>query len=119
MSKRVLLIFCILLLHGVVGTATAQYGGGGGGGGGGAGGSGGMPHQTSPSSPYTGSDLGGDVGGAAAQVDPHLVNAWGLVAGPATPWWVANNVTSSSTLYAGTGAVETLGVTVAGGPSGV
>ena len=113
MSRRVLSVLCILLLHGVVGTAAAQYGGGGGGG------SGGMAHQASPSSPYTLTNLVGDVAGEAAQVDPHLVNAWGLVAGPSTPWWVADNVTSSSTLYAGTGAVVPLVVTVPGAPTGI
>jgi hypothetical protein len=100
MPKRVLPMLCILLLHGVVGTATAQYGGGGG--------SGGMPHPAAPSSPYTLTNLVGDMAGAAAQVDPHLVNAWGLVAGPFTPWWVVNNTTNSSTLYTGTGAVVPL-----------
>src|SRR5207247_8864102 len=70
-------------------------------------------------SPYTLTNLVGDVAGAAAQVDPHLVNAWGLVAGPSTPWWVANNSTGSSTLYAGTGAVLPLVVTVPGAPTGI
>jgi uncharacterized protein (TIGR03118 family) len=31
--------------------------------------------------------------------DPHLQNAWGLVRGPATPWWVSNNAGGTSTLY--------------------
>ena len=39
-----------------------------------------------------------DVPGAAASVDPNLVNAWGLAAGPTTPWWVADNGTNVSTL---------------------
>src|SRR5690242_8831022 len=38
--------------------------------------------------------------------DANLVNAWGLVAGPTTPWWTANNGTGTSTLYnVGTGAI--------------
>jgi uncharacterized protein (TIGR03118 family) len=106
-------VLCVVLLHGVVGTATAQYGGGG------SGGSGGMPHAPAPSSPYTLTNLVGDAAGAAAQVDPHLVNAWGLVAGPSTPWWVANNATGSSTLYTGTGAVVPLVVAVPGAPTGI
>jgi uncharacterized protein (TIGR03118 family) len=113
MARRVLSVLCIVLLHGVVGTAAAQYGGGGGAG------SGGMPRQASPSSPYMLTNLVGDVAGEAAQIDPHLVNAWGLVAGPSTPWWVANNVTSSSTLYTGTGTVLPLVVTVPGAPTGI
>ena len=56
--------------------------------------------------------------GRAAQVDPNLVNAWGLVAGPSTPWWVADAETDVSTLYDGTGAVLPLVVKVAGGPTG-
>jgi uncharacterized protein (TIGR03118 family) len=114
MARGVASVLCILLLHGVAGTATAQYGGGGGGGG-----SGGMQSPVASSSAYTVTNLVGDVAGAAAQVDPHLVNAWGLVAGPSTPWWVANNVTSSSTLYTGTGAVLPLVVTVPGAPTGI
>jgi len=78
-----------------------------------------MPHTpAAPSSPYTLTKLAADVSGAAAQVDPHLINAWGLVAGPATPWWVANNETNSSTLYGSTGNVIPLVVSVPGSPTG-
>src|SRR5262249_49284448 len=40
--------------------------------------------------------------------DSQLVNAWGLTAGPATPWWVSDNGTDVSTLYntAGSTAVK-------------
>jgi uncharacterized protein (TIGR03118 family) len=113
MAKRLVSVLCILLLHGVLGTAAAQYGGGGG-----SGGSAGMPRAV-PSSPHTVTKLVGDVAGAVAQVDPNLVNAWGLVAGPATPWWVSDNRTNSSTLYDGTGAVLPLVVTVPGAPTGI
>jgi len=51
--------------------------------------------------------------------DPDLVNAWGLVAGPVspgrpngTPWWVADNGTSLSTLYNGAGVKQGLVVKV-------
>jgi hypothetical protein len=113
--KRVLSVLGIVVLLGVVSAATAQYGGGGGSGG--SGGSGGMSHA--PSSAYTVTKLVADTSGAAAQVDPHLVNAWGLVAGPSTPWWVSDNGTSLSTLYDGIGAVLPLVVTVAGAPTGI
>lgn len=55
---------------------------------------------------------------AAAATDASLVNAWGLSAGPTTPWWSANNGSNTSTLYAGTGVKAALTVTVAGGPTG-
>ncbi|MBV9921380.1 MAG: hypothetical protein JOY78_11085, partial [Pseudonocardia sp.] len=35
----------------------------------------------------------------APVTDPNLVNPWGIAFGPTTPLWVANNGTSTSTLY--------------------
>jgi hypothetical protein len=40
---------------------------------------------------------------SAEHTDPNLVNAWGIAAGPSTPWWVADNGTGVSTLYDGDG----------------
>ena len=40
-----------------------------------------------------------DVPGLAPLTDPHLVNAWGLSQGPATPLWVSDNGKDVSTLY--------------------
>src|SRR6267142_3500357 len=48
------------------------------------------------------------------RTDPNLVNAWGLVAGPTTPWWVANNGTATSTLYDGAGVPLALIVSLPG-----
>ena len=61
-------------------------------------------------------NLQSDVPGLAANTDPDLVNGWGIVAGPTTPWWVADNGTSRSTLYNGnTGAkIPTVIVDIAG-----
>ena len=117
MLKRVLFVLGIVALLGIVSAATAQYGGGGGSGG--STGSGGTSRQTATSGKYTSTKLVADTAGAAAQVDPHLVNPWGLVAGPATPWWVSNDGNNSSTLYDGTGAVLPLVVTVPGAPTGI
>jgi uncharacterized protein (TIGR03118 family) len=55
---------------------------------------------------------------AAAASDTALVNAWGLSAGPTTPWWAANNGSNTSTLYNGVGSKQALTVAVAGGPTG-
>jgi uncharacterized protein (TIGR03118 family) len=52
-------------------------------------------------------------------VDPHLLNAWGLDAGPTSPWLVANNHADLSTLYNAAGTKLGLEVTVAGGPTGL
>ena len=51
--------------------------------------------------------------------DANLVNSWGLAAGPATPWWVADNGTGVSTLYTGAGAKLGLTVAVGDNPTGV
>jgi uncharacterized protein (TIGR03118 family) len=60
-----------------------------------------------------------DQPGVAPVTDPDLVNAWGLVSGPTTPWWVADNGTNKSTLYRGSdGAKQGLVVGVAGAPTG-
>ena len=55
---------------------------------------------------------------SAAAADASLVNGWGLAAGPTTPWWAANNGTSTSTLYDSAGTKQALTVTVAGSPTG-
>jgi uncharacterized protein (TIGR03118 family) len=63
-------------------------------------------------------DLVADGAGAAPAADASLVNAWGLSAGPTTPWWSSNNGTNTSTLYSGSGAKQALTVSVPGGPTG-
>ncbi|MEO8422892.1 MAG: TIGR03118 family protein [Actinomycetota bacterium] len=60
-----------------------------------------------------------DQAGHAAATDPNLVNAWGLAAGPTTPWWVNAADSDVSTLYDGTGAILPLVVDVTGGPTGL
>jgi uncharacterized protein (TIGR03118 family) len=67
---------------------------------------------------YTVTPLVSDQPNVAPLQDPKLVNAWGLTAGPTTPWWVANQATSSSTLYDGAGTKAALEVAVPGGPTG-
>ncbi len=59
-----------------------------------------------------------DKPGVGQLQDTNLVNAWGLVSGPSTPWWVANNHSDTSTLYDGSGNRIPLVVTVAGAPTG-
>src|SRR5437870_5095477 len=50
----------------------------------------------------------------ADHTDPNLVNAWGLVSSPTSPWWISDNGTGRSTLYTvSTGAIPLI-VTVPG-----
>lgn len=58
-------------------------------------------------------------GGVPAPItDPHLVNAWGLTAGPTTPWWVSDNGIDLSTLYKADGSKQGLEVHVNTAPTG-
>ena len=54
----------------------------------------------------------------AEHTNSNVVNAWGIAAGPTTPWWVANNGTDTSTLFNGDGTAIPLVVQVEGGPTG-
>src|SRR5206468_2266348 len=62
---------------------------------------------SSASNPYSGSNA-----------DPHLVNAWGIAFNPQGFVWVANNGTSTSTLYDGAGVPQSLVVSIPAGGAG-
>jgi uncharacterized protein (TIGR03118 family) len=53
---------------------------------------------------YQQTNLVSDLPGVAGVTDPNLVNSWGIVHGPTTPFWIADNGTGVSTLYNGAGA---------------
>jgi uncharacterized protein (TIGR03118 family) len=67
--------------------------------------------QSSTSNAYLAHNLVSDLPGIADHQDPNLVNPWGNGFG-ATPFWIGNNGTGTSTLYDGTGAASALVVTI-------
>src|SRR5438046_1792859 len=69
---------------------------------------------------YTQHNLVSDGFVPADHPDPNMVNAWGLVSGPTTPWWIADNGSGRTTLYnVGTGAIQAIfTVPGAGGQQG-
>ena len=69
---------------------------------------------------YVETPIVSDQPGVAPVTDPNLVNPWGISFGPTTPLWVANNGTSTSTLYStNTGAAKRpLVVSTQPGPTG-
>ena len=73
---------------------------------------------------YTRTNLVSDIPGAAQVLDPNLVNAWGMAAGPATPVWVSAADSGVSTIYRGANgatpvSIVPLVVTIPGGaPTG-
>jgi uncharacterized protein (TIGR03118 family) len=64
--------------------------------------------------------IASDQPSVAPVTDPDLVNPWGIAFGPTTPLWVANNGTSTSTLYSTNPAAAKLPlvVTTQPGPTG-
>jgi uncharacterized protein (TIGR03118 family) len=73
-----------------------------------------LPAGTAPVSTnsYLQTSLVSDLPGLAPITDTNLVNPWGLVAGPTTPFWVADNHAGLSTLYNSTGGIQSLVVTI-------
>ena len=72
---------------------------------------------------YTATSLVSDVNTSAnpyatSNVDPNLVNSWGIAFNPAGFVWVANAGTSTSTLYDGNGARQSLVVAIPAGTAG-
>jgi uncharacterized protein (TIGR03118 family) len=73
---------------------------------------------------YQQTNLVSDIQGLAqnptgAQPDTQLVNPWGLIASPTSPWWVADNNAGLSTLYNGQGVEQGLVVNIPSPVSGV
>ncbi|HXE15082.1 MAG TPA: TIGR03118 family protein [Bryobacteraceae bacterium] len=68
---------------------------------------------------YTQTNLISNDGRGGTKPDANLINGWGLARGSSTPWWVADNGSGVSTLYAGDGTILPLVVTVSGSPTGV
>jgi len=60
---------------------------------------------------YVSTNLVSNAAGALQQ-DPNLVDGWGLVSFPTSPFWVSNQNTSTSTLFTGNGTIVPLVVQV-------
>ena len=69
------------------------------------------------SAQYKRTDLVSNQPGVAPTTEQRLVNAWGLVALPTSPFWVSDNGTGFSTLYTGTGQQIPLFVTIPPAPA--
>jgi uncharacterized protein (TIGR03118 family) len=88
-------------------TCTGTSSGGGGyGGGGGATSSQTTTLTVNPATAYAVKALVADTAGVAATQDANLENAWGLVFAANDPVWIANNHTSTVSLYDGNGTKE-------------
>ena len=54
-----------------------------------------------PGSAYRQTNFVSDVGGLAFSQDPLLVNPWGIAQLATSPFWIANNASSTATIYGG------------------
>jgi len=61
---------------------------------------------------YNQTNLVSNTAGVAPVTDPQLINPWGLSRNSGSPWWVSDQATGFSTLYDGTGAKQSLIVTI-------
>lgn len=61
---------------------------------------------------YLQTNLVSDLPGLAQSQDPDLVNPWGIVANPTSPFWINDNGTGLSTIYTGNGQKQGLVVTI-------
>ena len=75
---------------------------------------------------YKLTNLTSDQSGKAKHMDPLLVNAWGLVYAPSSPFWISDEGNGWSTLYDGSGVPQSLQVIIpsasgsgAGSPTGI
>jgi uncharacterized protein (TIGR03118 family) len=66
------------------------------------------------SAQYVRTDLVTNSGAGNTIQDSHLVNAWGLVSTPSSPFWVSDNGTGFSTLYSISNTGGAVSATVAG-----
>ena len=67
-----------------------------------------------PTQFYAQRNLVSDGAVPADHTNTDVVNAWGLVSGPTTPWWIADNGTGKSTVYRVNTGTFPLTVTVPG-----
>ena len=72
-----------------------------------------------PTNQYMVTDLASNASSGAPFTDANMVNPWGMSRSSGSPWWLADNGTGLSTLYAGTGQVIPLVVTVPAAKSGM
>lgn len=68
---------------------------------------------------FTVTSLVVDSGASAAHTDAKLINSWGIAFNPTGFVWVANNGSSSSTLYDGNGVPQSLVVATPVAPTGI
>jgi uncharacterized protein (TIGR03118 family) len=69
-------------------------------------------HLLSAPGGFVQTNLVSDIPGLAQVTDPNLLNPWGLTASSNSPFWVANNVSGTATLYNGQGGIVPLVVNI-------
>src|SRR5882757_3500018 len=78
-----------------------------------------VPAAAGPIAGFSQTNLVSSVPGLAQNTDPSLQNPWGMAFSGTSPFWVADNDISLSTLYNGAGVKQGLIVNVPGNPTGL
>src|SRR5882672_2926491 len=65
---------------------------------------------------YLQTNLVSNIKGVALVTDPNLVDPWGISFSAASPFWVSNHLSGTSTLYNGQGAINATVVTIPPAP---
>jgi uncharacterized protein (TIGR03118 family) len=71
-----------------------------------------IPGCLAAANQYAQHNLVSDLPGMADRVDANLINPWGIVASPGSPFWISDNSTGFSTLYNGSGVPNALKVPI-------
>lgn len=77
--------------------------------------------QSTGANTYVQTNLVSNTKGVAAVTDPNLVDPWGISLSTASPFWVSNHLSATSTLYNGAGTITAIVVKIPAGaasPSG-
>jgi uncharacterized protein (TIGR03118 family) len=68
--------------------------------------------------PYIQTDLVSDIPGLATLTEPTLVNPWGISHSASSPFWISNQVTNTTNLWAVTGQTNITKMTAVNPPTG-
>ena len=62
-----------------------------------------IPQRATAANQYAQHNLTSDIPGVADQIDPNLINPWGIAFSAASPFWISNNHSGTAAVYNGQG----------------
>src|SRR5438477_4467927 len=74
--------------------------------------------NTAPAAPYVQTNLVSDIPGLATITEPTLINPWGISHSATSPFWISDQGTNLTNLWAVTGQTSIMQVTTVNPPTG-